>query len=453
MPPAYPPLGILYIAAILESIKCDVRLLDLDAERIDNTKLSEILRAYNPDLVGITAVTSTFPQAILAAKIAKEICKAPIILGGIHATIAPQESLASEYIDFVVHGEGEETIKEFVEVFSSSNDSKNYATIKGLAYKENGQFKINPPRELIIELDNLAFPARNLIKAQENYRPPDAVRIPVTTLMTSRGCPGNCTFCCTKHIFGRRVRLRSIENVMMEIEEAINQLGIKEFHIMDDCFTVNKRRVLDFCSEVKKRKFDVEFVFSNGLRADQVNEEILRALKEIKVRYVGFGVESGNEEILKNIKKGIKKDTIKKAFELSKQVELETWGYFMIGLPGETYETVRETIKFAKELDPDFAKFLILKPYPRTAVYEDFLKQNLLFDFNYDHYGAYTGPVHKLPGMDAMQMVKLQKKANFQFYFRPRKLLRLFLRLKSFKQACLSFKAGLFIFKGILLRR
>ena len=268
--------------------------------------------------------------------------------------------------------------------------------------------------------------------------------------MTSRGCAGRCTYCCTKLIFGRRIRFRSAKNIAEEIEYKIREYGIKEIHMMDDCFTINKRRVLEFRDEIKKRGTKTTFAFSNGIRADQVDEDILRALKDVGTSTVAFGVESGNQRILDNINKGLELDTIRKAFRLSKKHGLTTWGFFMIGMPGEDQKTVRDTIEFAKELDPDFAKFLILKPFPGTEVFRQLQREGRIFDFNYDKYGTYAGPVHDLPGLTKEVILKLQEKALRGFYLRPSQILKIILRMRSYDQFKLNLKSGMFIIKSML---
>lgn len=245
------------------------------------------------------------------------------------------------------------------------------------------------------------------------------------------------------------MRFRTIKNVVDEIENAIKNYGIKEMHIMDDCFTINKKRVFEFRDEIKKRGIKTTFVFSNGIRADQVDEDILKVLKDLGVLSVAFGVESGNQMILDNIKKGLKLDTIRKAFKVSKKYGFTTWGFFMIGLPGENEKTVRDTINFAKELDPDFAKFLILKPFPGTEVFNQLYQEGRIFDFDYDNYGLYTGPVHDLPDLPKEEILGLQKKALREFYLRPSQIFKTILRIHSFTQFKLNIRSGMFIIKSM----
>ena len=444
MPQAYPPLGLLYIGAVLIKNNHQVRLLDPDAENCFGEKLKAVIKQYNPELIGITASTSIIKEALRIAKISKSVLPlAPTVIGGIHPTISPKETLGNKCVDFIMMGEAEITVVEFVDALEKGKD---LSKIDGIGYKRKGEMLINKRRELIENLDSIPFPDRDLLKNPSAYVPPDALKTPVTSLITTRGCFGACTYCQTKNIFGKRLRFRSVKNIIEEIKYCSEKYGIKEFHFADDNFVVDKKRVLNFCKEVKNLSTKFNFVFFNGLRADNVDEEILRALRSIGVFTIGYGVESGNQEILNRIKKGIKLDTYRKAYKISKKLGFQTWGFFIIGLPGETAKTIRDTIDFAKELDPDFAKFLILKPFPGSEVFEELHSQNLILNYDYELYGVYTRPVHRLPSLTAEDIFRWQKKAYREFYLRPKKLLQHILRIRSFAQLMFNLKSAMFIF-------
>lgn len=444
--PSYAPLGLLYIGACLEKAGHELQFIDLDIDSLDPEKVVEHVIETKPDLICFGSTTATINNALAISKAIKKATNTPILLGGIHATIAGEKVINDNNINFVIKGEGEETIVELANAIEKATD---VSTIKGLYFKIKGKTIFTGERAPIEDLDKIPFPARHLLKKPFSYTPPDALQTPVTSIMTSRGCPAACTYCCTKQIFGRRMRFRSIKNVIDEIEHVVKKYGFREIHIMDDCFTVDKQRVLEFRDEIKRRNIKTTFVFSNGIRADQIDEDILTALKDLGVLSVGFGVESGNQQILKNIKKGIHMNTVRKAFKLSKKFGFETWGFFMMGLPGETEETINDTINFAKELDPDFAKFLILKPFPGSEVFTELNRAGRIFDFNYDHYGPYTGPVHDLPGLPKEKILKLQKKALRSFYMRPSKIIKTLARIRSFTQLKLNIQSGMFIIRSM----
>jgi|TARA_Y100000310_G_scaffold82857_1_gene79456 radical SAM superfamily enzyme YgiQ (UPF0313 family) len=436
--PPYPPLGLLYIAAVLEKDN-EVKVVDYDADKMNDEKLKDIFNSFKPDLVGLTASTANINSARQIASLAKEH-EIKTLLGGLHATMMPEECMNYGCFDFIVKGEGEITIPLIVE-----NLDKDEFNIDGMWYKKNGGIIKNKDRPYIQDLDSLPFPARHLLENPDVYTPPDAIKQPVTPIMTSRGCPSRCTYCCTKHILGQEFRFRSPKNSVDEIEYVIKKYGVKEIHIMDDVFTYNKQRVFDFRDEVKKRDIDVNFVFANGLRADQVDKERLEALKDLGVISIGCGVESGNQQILNNIRKDIRIERVREAYKIAQDMGFQTWGFFILGLPGDNDQTIKETIKFAKELDVDFAKFLTLTPYPNSHVFHQLEEENLIDNKDYDNYGVYTAPVHHLKDLSAEDIVKWQKRAYRQFYLRPRKILQHLARMKSLTQLKYNLKSAKFI--------
>ena len=442
--PSFPPIGLGYLAAVLRKNGHNVQIIDVDAENLNDDTMYDSIRKVSPDIVGITSTTPTFHQALEMAKLAKQAGSAKTVLGGVHVTIDPLNSFSHD-VDFIIKGEGECTFMELANAIESGN--RDLSKIKGLLYKNaDGKITQNADRELIDNLDSIPFPAWDLFN-RNIYSYPDTLRTPVLPIITSRGCPGKCTYCCTKLIFGRRFRSRSPGNIADEIEWLVSEYGIKEVHIWDDNFTTNKKRVLEFCDEIKQRNFDISFAFPNGMRADYLNEEILSALKGIGVYSIALGVESGNAEVLKNIKKGIDLEQVKNIVKISKKLNLETWCFFMFGLPGDNRKTIRETIDFAKALDPDIAKFHILKPFPGTEVYDQLRDSGLIISTNYDDFGIHTRPVHRLPELESAELVEFQKQAYREFYLRPSKLFKQIYRLKSVNRIKTNVSAGISILK------
>ena len=442
--PDYPPLGLSYIGAVIERDGYPVNIIDMSAADIALEKLADIGKSY--DVIGITATTPTFKSANQVAGMIKKHTKAITVLGGIHATIAPEECMQSENIDFLVKGEGEETVLELLKALKSNK--KDYQNIKGISYKENGSIIHNEKRALIKDLDALPLPARHLFNHRK-YAYPDSLLSPVMPIISSRGCPHGCTYCCTKLIFSRRVRLRSAINIVDEIEFLLKNYKVKEVHFWDDNFTSKKQRVLEVYEELRSRKIKLKFAFPNGLRVDQVDEDILTWMKKMGVYSVAFGVESGNQIVLDNVKKGTKLDQIRKAYKLAKRLGLETWGFFMLGLPGEDRKTIYDTIQFAKEIDPDVAKFHILKPYPGTEVFEQLKDSGMITDFDFSQYGIHTRPVHRLSKLSEDDLLELSKIAYRQFYFRPAKIIRHVLRMKSFERFKVNMKTAFALIKSV----
>jgi anaerobic magnesium-protoporphyrin IX monomethyl ester cyclase len=446
----YPPIGVLSLSAMLQREGHRPGVMDLWAHHLTDMQLCSRIAELRPDVIGFSCITASINEGVRLAGIVKNrFPSIPIVFGGIHPTIAPQQTIANNSIDFVALGEAEHTIVELVAALSANpQDCEN---VPGLMLKHNGEIITTAPRQLERDLDSFPFPAFDLLGDLGPYCPPDAARLPALPLMTSRGCPGRCTYCCTKQIFGRVFRARSVENIVREIEQLISRHHAREVHFLDDTITANKNRVLALCKELNRRSFPVRYEVSNGLRADMVDKEILEALKSIGLVNVGFGVESGNEHILEVIKKGIAKDQVRRAVALAKGLGFETWCFFIIGLPQETAETIKDTIDFAIELDPDFAKFLILKPFPGSEVFEELSKEKLIDSFDYTRYGVYTAPVHHLQTLSANDIEAWKRKAYRRFYLRPDKLLSHAWRLKSPTQLFIVLKNTLFILKNMFL--
>lgn len=439
----YPPLGVLYTASVLERIGVDVKILDMDIDGLDNNKLLSYIKEFKPDIIGLSATTPVIKEVFMLSDIIKKHFSVPIMLGGIHPTMNPEDCIRYPSIDFVVKGEGEDTVKEVVsEMLSGSN---NFSNVKGLLYKNGKDFYFTGERDLIKNLDDIPFPSRHLLANFSRYKPPDAEYLPVASIMTTRGCIGKCTYCCTKNIFQNRYRMRSIGNVVEEIDEIIKRFKAREIHIADDALNVNKKRTLELCEAIRRKRFNVNFEFLNGLRADMIDQELLDAFKSIGIKNLSFGAESGDRDILRGVKKDIMPEVVERAVCLAKKNGFKTWVFFIFGLPCETHVTIKNTIGFAKRLDPDFAKFLIFKPFPGSEIHYELKKKSLIDSFDYSRYGVYTPPVHHLEGLSQKDLTDWQKKAFRQFYFRPKKIWDHIKRQKSIAQLKLTIKGFLFV--------
>ncbi len=420
--PAYPALGILSVAAMLEKAGHRVSLIDADADNISIEGILEMISEDKYGVVGFTAVTSTYPSAVkIASSIKKDFPCVVTVLGGIHATVDSVNCAKEKAFDFVVVGEGECTAVELVDSIMDGID--NFSQIKGVVYRNReGDIISGGRRGLVSNLDDLPFSAWHLIGGLKRYAPADATFLPAAPIMVSRGCPGQCTYCNTKNIFGRRLRFRSAINAVEEIRMLVYKYNVKEIHFLDDVITANRKFVFDLCGLLKNEPYKLHLEVSNGLRADMVDKEILAALKEVGLKNVGFGIETGNDRISKLIKKGITKDQVRHAISIAKDLGLETWGFFIIALPGDDRESIMDTINFAIELDPKFAKFLILKPFPGTEAYAQLEKKGLIMSRDFSQYGVYTPPVHRLETLSQEEILKLQRMAFKRFYFRPAKI-------------------------------
>jgi len=444
--PDYPPLGLGYLAAVLKKSGHEVKITDIDADKISEQDFIRHLKIENFDLVGITATTPTFNKAIRISKLVKENSRAITVLGGIHITVMPEESMKYDSVDFAVVGEGEQTIVELTNLLGERRDLE---SVDGIYYRKNGKIIKNKERELIEDLDGIPMPERSLFK-QQNYTYPDTLYRHSFPIITSRGCPSDCSYCNSKNIFKRKFRTRSPAAIVDEIEYLRRNFKAKEIHIWDDNFTVLRERVFRIRDEIKRKNIKLKFAFPNGLRVDCIDLEILKALKEMGTYSIAFGVESGNQEVLNSINKKIRLDQIEQAFKLAKKIGIETWGFFMIGLPSETASSIKNTIDFAIKLNPQVAKFHIFKPFPGTKAYEYLLKRKMILDTDFDKYGIHTAPVHRLDSLSPGQIIVWQKHAYRSFYFRPVTLLKQILRIKTFNRLKNNFSAGRSILKFII---
>ena len=448
MRPAYPHYGALYVCAMLEKYHHEVEYIDMDTDGMDIGGLLDHIAQSGPRVVGLSCVTPISQEGFkIAVAIKDRFSEIYVVMGGVHATIDPDNSIAKPGIDAVCIGEGEHTMRELVDVLESNGDLR---TVKGIYFKKDDQVYKNPHREVETNLDNLPFPAFHLLKNPGKYYPPDAQNLPALPIITSRGCRGRCTYCCTKQILGRRFRVRSVKNILEELDVFVKRYGAKEAHFLDDNLSTNKKRFLELSRALKDRNYPLKFETANGIRADSVDEEVLNALKDIGVKNIGFGVESGSEDILKIIKKGIKKDQVRKAMKLAKDLGFTTWGFFVIGFYKDTPKTIQETLDFSIELNPDFAKYFILKPYPGSEIFEQLSNDGLIDSFDYSRYGLYTNPVHHLPSVSAHELIKWQKKAYRNFYLRPKKMSALIYRIRSWTQLKLAINGAGLVLSRIL---
>jgi len=446
-PPVQLHMGLAYIAAMLKKCGHLVSIMDMDAEHVSLGSFSQFVKSSMFDMVGVTVTTPTLSSSLELARAVKESYPASkVVFGGMHPSVMPRETITYKEVDFVVKGEGEITLIELLNALANGNNIKD---VNGILFKEDNGIIETPSRDLIEDLDTIPFPARDLFK-NSSYTYPDSLYSKTAPIITSRGCPGRCTYCNASSIFGRKFRARSSANIVDEIELLIKDHGIKEIHIWDDNFVTNKERVYEIRDEIKKRGVSVKFAFPNGIRADYLDIDILSALKDMGTYSIAIGVESGSQEVLNKARKGIRLDKVAEVFTLAKEIGLETWAFFMFGLPGEDPGKAIETINFAKRLNPDIAKFHILKPYPGTEVYNFMVFENLLTGKDYDNYGIHTAPVHHIEGLSENELLEIQKKAYFEFYFRPSKILGQILRIKSFNRLRLNLESALGIAKIIM---
>ncbi|NUO08805.1 MAG: cobalamin B12-binding domain-containing protein [Candidatus Brocadia sp.] len=439
-----PPLGILYIAGYLEKhTGFNVEVLDTQAEEISYDRLRDIIRAKLPDVVGITAMTFTLIDVIKVIGLVKSIRPdTKVVLGGPHVHIYPEETITIPGVDFLVLGEGEITFKDLVE---NINDRTRLRNIPGLTFKEDGRIVNTGARLLNDDLDGLPFPARHMTPIQK-YSSLMAKRTPITTMFTSRGCPYRCTFCDRPHL-GKSFRARSALNVVDEMEECV-KLGIREFLIYDDTFTIDRQRVIEVCDEITKRKLNIGWDIR--ARVNNIDKDLLKKLKEANCERIHYGVESGNPEILKILNKGITVDRVRTTFRQTKETGISVLAYFMIGCPGETRKEIMETIAFARELKPDFVHITIFTPFPATEIYKMGLKEGIIKnDFWLEFAKNPTKDFQPQCWEEHFTRRELQELLVYaykSFYTRPSYILKRLTRVRSIGEFKRMARAGLKVF-------
>jgi radical SAM superfamily enzyme YgiQ (UPF0313 family) len=355
-----PPLGVTYVAAAFEAAGAEVRIFDYIISRYTPDKLRRQLTGFAPDVVGATSVTLNFPVAAEIIQTAKRHCPAAVtLMGGPHVSFDAERSLASyPEIDLIVRGEGERTISELMD---ARMDREAWQTIRGITFRKDGGIVSTPPQPFIHDLDDLPPPARHLLSLSR-YQ---ALGFPIS-LITSRGCPHACIFCLGRKMVGSRVRQRSAPRVVDEIHQILS-FGIERINVADDLFVSRAGKVREVCEEILRR--GVRFAWSAFARVDTVDLETLMLMRKAGCDSISFGVETGDPEMLKRIRKGIRLEQVREAVSLCRQAGILAHTSFIAGLPGETRETLRRTAEFAAGLGSLYG-YHHLAPFPGTTVRE-----------------------------------------------------------------------------------
>ncbi|MBM4270575.1 MAG: radical SAM protein [Deltaproteobacteria bacterium] len=355
-----PPLGVTYVAAAFEAAGVDVKIIDYIISKYSREKLIRELDSFRPHIVGVTSVTMNFPVAVDIVRAVKVYDESILtVMGGPHVSFAAFSALsANPEIDVVVTGEGERTIPELATCVAKKSGLGN---VRGIVYRHNGAIVNTGWREFIDDLDTLPLPARHLLPLSR-YQ---ALGYPIS-IITGRGCPYSCIFCLGRRMVGKKVRQRSAPLIVDEIEQILSY-GLNRINIADDLFTSSKKKVKEVCREIHER--GLRFAWSAFARVDTVDGEMLELMRDTGCDSISFGVESGNREMLKRIKKGISLDGVRRAVKLCKEVGITAHASFMVGLPGESHETLSDTREFAESLGIMYG-YHFFSPFPGTEARE-----------------------------------------------------------------------------------
>ncbi|MDD5253486.1 MAG: radical SAM protein [Candidatus Nanoarchaeia archaeon] len=428
-----PPTSLGYLASAVRNSGNEVIIIDGTKEKLTPGKLSNSLNKINPDLVGITVFSCDINVVKNYINVIKKFNNnIHVILGGPHVSGVETEIFENfPGIDYAITGEAEKGFPMLLNQISKK--TKNFKDIPGLIWKENSKINHNPSY-FECDLDKLDFPAWDLIDPRTYPKAPQGAvfrNYPIAPMIMSRGCPFQCTYCASKVVTGQKFRKRSVDNIMKEVELLYNKFKIKEIHIVDDTFTLDRQRVIDFCNELIKRKIRITYTFPNGVRLDTLDEELLRLLKKTGCYAMSVGIESGSQEILNDMKKNLNLKLIKEKIDLINKIGIDVNGFFIVGYPGETRKTILKTIKFAKKLKIKRAHFSAFLPLPGTESTKKLKDNGKINKIDYSKL-FYSDVPYSPDGMTRKELKQLQRRAFLEFYLRPRIIWYMILEIKTF---------------------
>jgi radical SAM superfamily enzyme YgiQ (UPF0313 family) len=414
----FPVLSLLHLASYLEKERFKVEILDLNLKLLKNKNILQAIQEKNPIIIGITSTIASIYEAYRLAKLIKSNFNIPLVIGGAHATFSDEDILKGSNFDIVVRGEGEVTLSEIVKAIKGE---RNLEDIGGISYKKDGKIIRNESREFIADLDKMPFAERQLV-------PLEKYGTHAFTIITSRGCPFKCEFCQVSGKDGLKWRSRSAANILEEIKLIVrNHPNVKKVSgpkgkrpmvfFVDDNFMVSMKRVEELCNMIIEEGINI--YWDANARVDtiaNISEELLDLLKKSGCLHLFLGVESGSEKILKSFNKQIKKKDILISAERLKKKGIYFTASFLLGYIDETKSDLKATIQFAKKMDPTIVSFRILIPLPGTAIYEKYVREDLIMDFNYSNYTSGKQIVKHKENLERWLL-----KCYLMYYLRPRK--------------------------------
>lgn len=423
----FPPLGLAYAAAIHEQSGNQAIIIDANAEHLSIENALTRVNAFQPDMLGFLLTAYGFFDALRWIRFFKKTTNLPVLAGNILCSMYPDVVMRYSEIDYIIIGSATETLPRLVKRLKNRQSLDG---LSGIGWRRNKEIIISKPLTMKEDFNNLPFPARHLLP-NDKYHAIMSKRKNYTIMITSKGCNSKCTFC---HIRSIPLSFRPEDKVVDEMEECFTKFGIREMDIFDPSFTMSKSRVLKICQGIIKKGIDIHWACRT--RVDQVDKELLHYMHRAGCRRILYGIESGVNESLQNMRKGIVINQSKQAVKITRKYGIKALGFFMLGVPGETVETLRRTIRYSREIGVDYAQYHRTMAKPNTCL-SDQVNETL----GYDYWREYiSGRVQerRLPTPwtnltdDAIQMAA--KEAYFRFYFRPRYLLWLIVGIKSWSE-------------------
>ena len=415
-----PPMGLAYVAAVLERAGHRVEVIDANAVRMDLDRVVERLVGWRPDVVGTTAATPSIGLAAELAGLVRGRLGIPFVVGGPHVAALPLETLAS-YPDFdvAVVGEGEGIADSLVRALDGEGT---LADVPGIAHRSGGEPALTAPAPPLDDLDAVPWPARHLLP-NDRYHTVDAW--PMTCVIAMRGCPAGCTYCNVPRLAGRHMRRRSPADVVAEMADAHGRFGVGHVSFLDDTFTTSRRWVLELCRTLADAGLPGRVSWSCLTRPDLVDPELLATMRDAGLGRVEFGIESGSPRVLEELGKGVDLPRIRAAFRMARDARLVTMGFAMINTPGETPEELDQTEREVLGIDPDFLQLSFCTPYPGTPLYDHCREHDLLRTTDWEEFRFLRTPVIRNRWLTAEQLQARHARNLRRFYLRPGKAARL----------------------------
>lgn len=413
--PFEPPIGLAFLSSYLKKAGHEVALLDMQGLLMDSVELSKRIAEERPGIVGITAMTPTIPEALQVAEISKQaLPEALTVLGGVHPTLAPEEVLADRHVDYVIRGEGEYALTALAGALESGSPVEE---IDGLCFKREGELVIRGKASLIRDLDTLpipdyeAFPVERYIEHNSHLRNMRGI-----SMIVSRGCPYQCTFCAVHQTMGRKWRIKSPERVVEEVLAIKNRYGIEGVWFKDSIFNLNRRWTREFCELMIDRQVNVSWQALT--RIDLIDEDELQLMKLAGLTQLDLGIETGSPKSLKRLRKGVSVEQIREKVSLAKR-HVNVFGFFMIGIPGEDEADVRQTFEMAKSLDLDRWTWSIYSPLPGSTLYDELVIEGKIEPYRLDHHQVhFTEAYEGICDIEPARLKELYREINDYFYRR-----------------------------------
>ena len=436
-----PPFGLLSLATALKTAGFEVTFLDAMGEHLPLEHVRGLVKDYDVAVCSTSTMTVN-EDSLTLQELKQEKPELKTIIFGSHATFMPEHTLAKGGIDFIIKNEPEFAVRDLLKAMLK-NDGSEFRAL-GAGYKdENGQTVINADYPFIENMDDLPMPDVSMLPKNVEWFNPIVKQMPYVTAFASRGCPAKCTFCTAPYFYGANIRYKSVDRMINEVKYYLEN-GFKEVYFRDETFTANKKFVMEFCQRILDE--GIKFTWIANARVVTVDEEMLLMMKKAGCHLIKYGVESGVQELLDNVRKGIRLEDTRKAFKLMHEVGIDSHAHMMLGIPGETEETIEQTLKFVNEIDPTTVTFGVCTPYPGTPLYEEVANVHPEIRDGSD---SDLGALHKKGMFNSLYTVlesddleSAIKKAYRSFYARPGYIAKSIKRMANLDDAKRITKAG-----------